>query len=191
MPNTRLLQKAQVDVYASVLVDVLQSAEAAFAGYKELISAKATIRSHHKLRDALVSASLPASAKAQLVHSIFDESFSSSVVSVLAAMAERGELELLARVCDRTLELAQEKYESVFAHVVTAVALDDPLRATICEQLSQKYGKAVVLDETVDPSILGGIIISAQGRRLDASIASQLTHARAVLSSNVSRGGEH
>ena len=50
-------------------------------------------------------------------------------------------------------------------------------------------GHEVILREKVDPSIIGGIIISTHGHRIDASIASQLETARTVLSA-APTGGE-
>ena len=73
--------------------------------------------------------------------------------------------------------------------VVTAVALDDELRGIITEKLSKDLGKPVVLCETVDKSILGGIIMSTNGKRIDASISSKLEGTRALLKEN-NDGGE-
>ena len=73
--------------------------------------------------------------------------------------------------------------------VTTAVPLDDDLRAKITAKLAADFGTDVVLDEHVDASILGGIIMSANGRRIDASVTSQLDHARNVLTQNTD-GGE-
>ena len=70
-----------------------------------------------------------------------------------------------------------------------AVALDDNLRTLITRKAEADLGKKIVLRERIDKSILGGIIMSANGKRIDASIISQINHARQVLKDS-SDGGE-
>ena len=48
----------------------------------------------------------------------------------------------------------------------------------------------VVLNEHVDKSLLGGIIMSVNGRRIDASMRFQLDNARTVLKQATVDGGE-
>ena len=71
----------------------------------------------------------------------------------------------------------------------TAVPLDDALRRIITEKAEADLDTNVVLRESVDKSILGGIIMSTNGKRIDASVASQLDHARNVLKTTTD-GGE-
>lgn len=189
MPNKRLLEKAQVDVYASVLLDATQNAQEAFGLYAGLKEAMTAIRTHAKLNEALSVAGLSVEARINLVRELFTE-LEPVVVDVVAVMVERGDIGLIGRVTDQFLVDAQERYASVFAQVKTVVSLDDHLRKLITNKLKEQFGKEIVLDEVIDPQILGGIVISANGKRLDASLATQLLHARTVLSSNVSRGGE-
>ena len=77
----------------------------------------------------------------------------------------------------------------VVVDVTTAVPLDDHLRDVISTKLSADLGRSVRLNETVDRSILGGIIMSTHGRRMDASVRTQLSNARQVLAT-ASTGGE-
>ena len=46
-----------------------------------------------------------------------------------------------------------------------------------------------MLREHVNPSIIGGIVLSARGKRIDASVSAQLEKVRSALSS-VKTGGE-
>ena len=84
---------------------------------------------------------------------------------------------------------AEEKLGVAVVDVTTVVALDDHLREVITEKLSADLGKKVVLREHIDASILGGIIMSTNGKRIDASVASELEHARIVLKEE-NDGGE-
>ena len=73
--------------------------------------------------------------------------------------------------------------------MTTVVELDDALRQTIKSKYAAQFGKDVMLREHVDPSILGGIVLSARGKKIDASVSAQLEQVRVALSS-VKTGGE-
>ena len=72
---------------------------------------------------------------------------------------------------------------------VTAVELDDHLREVITKKAEADLGTNVVLREHIDKSLLGGILMSANGKRIDASVLSQLESARNVLKLSTD-GGE-
>jgi F-type H+-transporting ATPase subunit delta len=51
------------------------------------------------------------------------------------------------------------------------------------ERAEKQLKAPVYLVERVDPSILGGIVIEARGKRFDASIKAQLANIRKTLGS--------
>ena len=104
-------------------------------------------------------------------------------------MAERGDAELLPRVLKAFGDELDSKLNLCVVDVTTVVALDDNLRHIIIEKAEAELGKKAVLREHIDESILGGIIMSVNGKRIDASVISQLNKARHVLK-ETSDGGE-
>lgn len=189
MPTNRNLIKAEVATYAKVLLQAAQAENKVFEVNAQLHEALSTIRGHMDLHDALEDASQAPETRSAIVKGVF-KGYDEALVSVLALMAERGFIDRLSRVCEAYTDAAEEATDSVVVDVTTAVALTDELRETIKNKLSAQYGnKTIVLQEHVDKSILGGLIMSAHGKRIDASIVSQLERARLVLST-VPSGGD-
>ena len=62
----------------------------------------------------------------------------------------------------------------VEAHVRTAVPLGEALRTRVRESVARYTGKQPRLIEKVDPSLIGGIVIEVEGRKIDGSVASKL-----------------
>lgn len=60
-----------------------------------------------------------------------------------------------------------------FGHLVTAVPAPG-LSEKLSKALFRKTGYEVVIDEKVDPSIIGGFVFSLDGTRVDASVARQI-----------------
>ncbi len=117
------------------------------------------------------------------------EGFDDMLRPIVVTMAVRGDIPLIHRISEAYTELAEEALDAVIVDIVTVVTLDDHLREVIGNKLYKDFGKKAILREHIDPKIIGGITMSAHGRRIDASIASQLEVARATLSSTPT-GGE-
>lgn len=188
MPTNRILDKQSVATYVACLLEAAQGADRVFDDVEGLKEAYTAVNTSSQMREFLQADNVPAENKSALVREAF-AGLAPEVVSVLAVMAGRGDVRLLGRVTTAFEDAAEEATGTVVVDVTTAVSLDDHLREVIKQKLSADLGKAVRLNESVDRSILGGIIMSTHGKRMDASVKTQLTHARAVLS-NVSTGGE-
>ena len=109
---------------------------------------------------------------------------SPEAVAVLAKMSEMGDLDRLPEVIDLYRAMVDEEREVVGVHVTTAVPLDDELRELITQKCESDLESRVFLIEHVDPTIIGGIILSARGQRRDASVRMQLETARKVMTQN-------
>jgi F-type H+-transporting ATPase subunit delta len=188
MRTSRALAKQIVSTYASVLFDAVASTDAVDTVSVQLAAVLRIVRGSSPLRDALRSDSVEASRRGEITRQVF-AGLNPALVDTLAVMVERDNFDLLSGVVERFAEIAEERRGAVAVDVTTAVALNDSLRQSITDKLSAELGQGVVLREKVDPSIIGGIVINAHGRRIDASIASQLEAARTVLST-ASYGGE-
>lgn len=190
MPTNRLLVKEEVATYTNVLLD------AAFneGGQERVLNLRdqleqilAIYRGNADLREALANPALQPEQRGALAANVF-EGVDPLANSVLAVMAERDNLGELGSVVASFRDASDEKLGVCVVDVTTVVELDDELRNVITEKLSRDLGKSVVLREHIDTSILGGIIMTTQGKRIDASVASQLERTRNVLTQN--DGGE-
>jgi len=76
--------------------------------------------------------------------------------------------------------LARHRGE-VVAEVKSAVTLDTAQLSALKDKLKSSYGKDVRLDASVDPSLLGGLIIKIGSRMFDSSLKTKLTNLKVVL----------
>jgi F0F1-type ATP synthase delta subunit len=67
--------------------------------------------------------------------------------------------------------------------VVSAIPLDDDERQKILKLAKAKLGGSCHLEETVDPKILGGLVVSSGDWQVDASLKGKLDRLRYVLQS--------
>ena len=115
-------------------------------------------------------------ANADLVQWQHARKFSPEVLETLAAMQREDDLDLVAQVAKQYKEYLD-------------VPLDDDLREKVRAKAEADLKAPVYLVERVDPSIIGGIMLEARGKRHDASVRAQLANIRKTLSSSFI-GGE-
>ena len=69
--------------------------------------------------------------------------------------------------------LAEEKGE-VQAELVSAVALTPEQTDVVRDKISRSVGKTVTMTSSVDPSLLGGLVVRVGSRMIDASLKTKL-----------------
>ena len=92
-------------------------------------------------------------------------------LGVLARNGRKKELRSIMRAFRR---LAAEHRGEATAEVVTARPLNDDQLAQLKQQLRGRAGRDVNIDATVDPDILGGIVVKLGSQQIDASIRTKL-----------------
>ena len=191
MPTNRLLVKEEIATYAGMLLDAAFTEggqERVLDVRDQLETVLSLYRGNTDLREALTDPAYSPEQRGRLAANVF-EGVDPLVNSVIAVMADLGILGKLSAVVSSFEEASEEKLGVCVVDVTTVVSLDDELRTVITDKLSKDLGKSVVLREHIDASILGGIIMSTHGKRIDASVASQLEHTRNVLTES-NDGGE-
>lgn len=129
-------------------------------------------------------------ANADLVQWQHARKFSPEVLETLAAMQREDDLDLVAQVAKQYKEYLDAGDKTVSVTVTTAVPLDDDLREKVRAKAEADLKAPVYLVERVDPSIIGGIMLEARGKRHDASVRAQLANIRKTLSSSFIGGEE-
>ena len=92
----------------------------------------------------------------------------------LAVLAKNGRKRQLAQVIQLFRRLAADHRGEETAEVVTARPLNDDQLARLKQQLRARAGREVAIDASIDPAILGGIVVKLGSRQIDASIRTKL-----------------
>ena len=186
MPTNRHTAKAEAELYATTLLEALNNEgglDAVMNGRTQIDTIIRYARANAQLNEVMADSSIAPEQRAQLVKRVFADC-EPALVSVLAVMAERGDFSRLNRIWDIYDAKIREKFNVCVVDVVTRVALDDHLREVIKNKAGKDLGCDVVLNESIDTSLLGGIIMSANGQRIDASVNTMLDNARTARKKN-------
>jgi F-type H+-transporting ATPase subunit delta len=96
-------------------------------------------------------------------------------------LAERGRIDHLPEIVAAYRELVDEDLGQARASVRTAVALTETQRKELGGRLERTLGKRVLIEEHVDPTLLGGFVAQVGSFILDGSLDGQLARMRERL----------
>jgi F-type H+-transporting ATPase subunit delta len=99
-------------------------------------------------------------------------------------LARKGRLAQLPAIADCFDRLMDEEKGVIRGELVTAVVLDEGRRAEVLKQLRKQAGRELALTYSVDPDILGGVLLKVGDKVLDASLRVQLS----ILKEQIKRG---
>lgn len=183
MATNRLVQQGKVKVYATTMFNAANDAGGAdkvVAVRNQMARLRHLIYADMDLTLALNDSSYTPRQRYDLAKAVFADC-EVALCETLAVMAEQGDVSLLGQVYNAYEEEMAEQLKLCVVDVTTVVPLDDALRNLIGKKAEAELGCNAVLNESIDKSILGGIIMSVNGMRIDASVLSQLNRARYVL----------
>jgi F-type H+-transporting ATPase subunit delta len=99
-------------------------------------------------------------------------------LNFLETLIERHRMPVIFRVRTQFDRLWDEENKLLPVEVTSAVALEEAMVESIGERIGAQTGQRVELTSTVDPDILGGIVLRVGNSILDASIKHRLDQLR-------------
>jgi F-type H+-transporting ATPase subunit delta len=100
------------------------------------------------------------------------------VVNFLKLLIENHRMPVIFRLRRVFDELWQEENKLLPVQVTSAVELDAATVSQIGDRIAEQTGRKVDLSSTVDPDVLGGLIVRVGNSILDASIRNRLEQLR-------------
>lgn len=129
----------------------------------------------------LANPSVPATSRVAALDRMLGDDVSGAPRNLLALMVRRGRFELLPGVVREFTRLYRRREGIVEATVTSAAALDDAEVKALHERLEAVTGSQIVLQQQVDPELLGGLQVRVGDRLVDGSVRGRLDRLRSEL----------
>ena len=100
------------------------------------------------------------------------------VMNFLRLLMEKHRMPAIFRVRRALDALWEEENKLLPVQITSAIELDKPTVSGIGDRIGEKTGRKVELSSSVDPDILGGIVLQVGNNVLDASIRNRLENLR-------------
>lgn len=173
-------------VYAGALLEigkenkVLQQIEEELGALGQLLREDADFRIYCK------TPGISKESKKAFIDKVFQGKFSDIIVNFLKVLVDNGRFTDLDSIHETFLEFLDVESGKIRVTITGSSKLDDALMAKITSALAAKFKKEIIIEEKVDTSILGGVIIRIGDMIIDGSLVKDLNNIRRnLLSSKV------
>lgn len=168
--------------YAKALFSIAREAGNVEAAGRELEQFAAQLAASPQLATMLERPWIkPADRQAVAVEVAKRAGASATVQKAVGLVAARGRMDHLPELVAAYRAMVDETLGRVRAEVRTAVAFTADEKEQLTTRLGRALGKQVLVEESVDPSLLGGFVAQVGSLILDGSLDGQLARMRERL----------
>lgn len=171
--------------YAGALIDTAQAANALDSVERDMNDLSAMLSGSEDFQKLVSS---PAYGESQQISAIQAIAAGASLHQLtrnfLSVLIANRRLMVLEQMIAAFLEEMSRRRGEVKAQVQTAVPLNETQTRELSDQLAKSLGQQVRLDISVDPSLLGGMVVTVGSRQIDDSVKTKLERLKQTLTSN-------
>lgn len=164
--------------YAETLLVLATRAQDLRGWGKMLTDVANAMRENATLRLFLESPRISAAQKSEVIGKAFTDRMPRLMLRYIQTLVRHRRQMLIPAIAEEYLNLVDEAERRIHARVTVAKETDDAGRAAIATQLSRMFGKEVVPHLSVDPSIMGGVVVHVGDTVLDGSVRKRLASLR-------------
>ena len=172
--------------YAEALFQLSEEENITKEIYNELHDVVEVIKNNKELDNVLKSPLVAKNEKTQLIEALFNNKINNNLKNFLKILVEKGRISSLKSIELTFKELLNDKHNIIEGTVISAIALTEKQVKEFEEKLSKKYNKNVTLENEVDQSILGGVLVRLGNTQIDGSVKTRLNNIKDQLTQVIS-----
>lgn len=128
-----------------------------------------------EFRSFLVEPFVKTEAKKELLKKLFQQNSDPELLEFLYFLLERKRVDLLPDIASSYAKLVNAKLGALEIGITTTVAIDKEMKEKIKQALENRFKKKVLIKDSVDPQILGGMVLKIGNQVMDGSIKAELS----------------
>lgn len=161
--------------YALALFELARDAKTIDAVESSLANVRDALAQSEDFRTLTISPMVSRGAAVKAVSAVADELGVDATTKIfLGVLAENHRLGALPKIIKAFRALAAQHRGEIAAEVTSAHPLTDEQVIELKHQLRQRVGREVSVDLSVDPSLLGGLVVRVGSQMIDSSIKTRL-----------------
>jgi F-type H+-transporting ATPase subunit delta len=167
--------------YAKSLIDLAIEQNLLEAINADILAFKAAIEQNRALESLFRNPIVKGDKKLTILKQIFGASFNKLTISFFEIVIDKKREYYLLDIANAFVAQYNVINKITTAKVKTAVTISAEVIAEVKSFLEKQTGKKVILETTVDPEIIGGLVIQMEDKLYDASISGKLRKAKHEL----------
>ena len=167
--------------YAKAILDLAVSSESAQEVHLDMVLISATIKGNAELSNFIQNPTISVAVKESALIEVFAGT-NGITKKLFHLLFENKRFEILESIALEYNRLFDVLNGFEVAHVTTAFPMDAHLEAQVSEKIKMFSDKKITIQNTVDPSIIGGFILRIGDKQYNASLANRLQVLKRELS---------
>lgn len=167
-------------MYARALFDAAQEKGSLDRAKEELADLALSVEQVPELASVLENPEVDQTVKAQILTDVLGDA-DEQVVNFIRLLVEKGRAAELPQIAREFESLVAAEQRVLEVELTTAYELSDDDFGSIVTQIEHASGRTVQASRSVDPELIGGLVLQAGSMRLDASIRNRLERLRHEL----------
>lgn len=172
--------------YAEALFQIGEEEKLTDKIYQELNEVVNLIENNKELFSVLNSPVIPKKEKISIIDNIFKDQINKNLKNFIKILIETNRISSIKDIDSSYKELLNEKNNILEGVAITAIPMNKEEIKKLEEKLSQKYNKNVTLENQVDKSILGGVLVRLGNEEIDGTVKTRLNKVKEQLSQVIS-----
>lgn len=169
--------------YAKAILDIAQANNNAANVNNDMLLISTTVKENKELKDFLLNPTVVSSVKLNALLEVF-ASAQSETKSLFQLLLENKRFEILHAIASEYNGLFDELNGVETAIVTTAFPITSELENKVLSKIKEFSNKKITIQNTVDPSIIGGFVLRIGDKQFNASVASKLQSLKQQFSNN-------
>jgi len=166
--------------YARAIFDLAKE-EGQLEAWSQRLAAVREVLANPDARTVLTNPTISVQRRQVVASALLDDRVGPEGVNLARLLVGANRLDDVHTIAEEYSRLVDEDVGRIRATAITAVPLSRADADKLGTELAQKFGHEVRLDTTVDPAILGGLVLRIGDRVIDASVAARLQQLRQRL----------
>jgi F-type H+-transporting ATPase subunit delta len=167
--------------YAKSLIDLAIEQNKLEAIYADILAFKSAIDANPALGLLFKSPIVQGDKKLAVIKKVFASSFNPMTISFMEIVIRKKREYYLPDIALAFIGQYNDINKITTANVKTAVAVSDEVIAEVRSFIEKQTGKKVILETSVNPELIGGLVIQMEDKLYDASISGKLRKAKQEL----------
>ena len=184
------LEEVSVGHYARAILDIGKAEKSVDLLESEFKTLQEAIVSDLDLKKYLTDPSVEKTAKINMGLKILEKDSSVSIRTALVMIITADIVEDIEKIYNKFTGFVSDFKKQVYVEVVSAIELDGDTISKIKEDVDRASGLEVRIRNTVDPDIIGGLVLKIGEKIVDLSVKNKMKDIRAKLKSIELGGGE-
>lgn len=176
-----MLKGAVGSRYAEALYAIAEREKSVDAIEQELIAVDAVVRENRDLQKVLYHPRITSEDKKSLLSELLSGKVSQVTMEFLNLLVDRQREQFLSDIVDYYINLANKARNITEARISSAIELTAEEKKAMAALLDKITGKKVETSFSVDPSLIGGVVVRIGDRVIDGSIRTRLATLREHL----------